>query len=103
MKTQNIFLKHQSTDAFYEYVMIRATSNIPSNYKRVSGTCAFIAFTRAPGIGLKDRMHIIVHIKMGPDARKPDIGACEQQRRRPVIVSTQSDQRLYCSRTGNYI
>ena len=34
-------------DAFYVYVMIRATSIIPSNYKRVSGTCAFIAFTRA--------------------------------------------------------
>ena len=44
-------------DAFYTYVMIRATSIIPLNYKRVSGTCAFIAFTRAPGIGLKDRMH----------------------------------------------
>ena len=44
-------------DAFYVYVMIRATSIIPSNYKRVSGTCAFIAFTRAPGIGLKDRIH----------------------------------------------
>ena len=44
-------------DAFYVYVMIRATSIIPSNYKGVSGTCAFIAFTRAPGIGLKDRMH----------------------------------------------
>ena len=38
-------------DAFYVYVMIRATSIKPSNYKRVSGTCAFIAFTRAPGIG----------------------------------------------------
>ena len=44
-------------DAFYVYVMIRATSIIPWNYKRVSGMCAFIAFTRAPGIGLKDRMH----------------------------------------------
>ena len=44
-------------DAFYVYVMIRATSIIPSNYKRVSGTCALIAFTRAQGIGLKDRMH----------------------------------------------
>ena len=46
-------------DAFYVYVMIRATSiiHVPSKYKRVSGTCAFIAFTRAPGIGLKDRMH----------------------------------------------
>ena len=42
---------------FYVYVMIRATSIIPSNYKRVSGMCAFIAFTRAPGIGLKDGMH----------------------------------------------
>ena len=40
---------------------------------------------------------------MGLDARKPDIGACEQQRRRPVIVSTQSDHRLYCSLTGKYI
>ena len=44
-------------DAFNVYVMKRATSIIPSNYKRVLGTCAFIAFTRAPGIGLKDRMH----------------------------------------------
>ena len=43
-------------DTFYVYMMIRATSIIPSNYKRVSDTCAFIAFTRAPGIGLKDRM-----------------------------------------------
>ena len=40
---------------------------------------------------------------MGLDATKPDIGACEQQRRRSDIVSTQSDQRLYCSLTGNYI
>ena len=40
---------------------------------------------------------------MGLDARKPDIGACEQQRRRPVFVSKKSDQRLYGSLTGNYI
>ena len=32
---------------------------------------------------------------MGLDVRKPEVGACEQQRRRPVHVSTQSDQRLY--------
>ena len=31
------------------------------------------------------------------DARKPNFGACKQQRRRPVFVSTQSDKRLYCS------
>ena len=69
MKTKIIFLKHQSTVtvwavhivAFYVYVMIRVTSSIPSNYKRVSGTCAFIAFTRALGIGLKDRMHSITY------------------------------------------
>ena len=30
---------------------------VDDNDKRVSGTCTFIAFTRAPGIGLKDRMH----------------------------------------------
>ena len=42
-------------------------------------------------------------IKMGLDARKPDFGACEQQRRRPVFVSSQSDQRLYCSLVGKYI
>ena len=34
-------------DAFYVNVMIRATSIILSNYKHVSGTCAFIAFTGA--------------------------------------------------------
>ena len=34
---------------------------------------------------------------MGLDARKSDFCACEQQRRRPVFVSTQSDQRLYWS------
>ena len=37
---------------------------------------------------------MVVDIKMGLDARKPDFGAYEQQRRRPVFVSTQSDQRL---------
>ena len=42
--------------------MIRASSIIQSNYKRVSGTCAFIAFTRAPDIGLKDRMHSTVNV-----------------------------------------
>ena len=36
------------------------------------------------------------------DARKPDFGAWEYQRRRPVFVSTQSDQRLYCSLVGKY-
>ena len=48
---------------------------------------------------------VIGDIKMGHDrdARKPDFGACEQQRRRPVSVSTQSDQRLYCSLVGKYI
>ena len=40
---------------------------------------------------------------MGLDARKPDFGACEQQRRGPVFVSTQSGQRLYCSIVGKYI
>ena len=39
---------------------------------------------------------------MGPDARKPDNGACEQQRRMPVFISTQSDQRLYCLLVGKY-
>ena len=39
---------------------------------------------------------------MGPDARKPDFGACEQKRRRPVFLSTQSDQRLYCSLIGKF-
>ena len=67
MKTQINFLKHSPLiktvwavhiDTFYVYVMIRATSIIPSNYKRVSGTCAFIAFTRAPGHRIK-----------GPDAQ----------------------------------
>ena len=36
------------------------------------------------------------------DARKPNFDACEQQRRRPVFVSTQSDQRLYRSLVGKY-
>ena len=36
---------------------------------------------------------------MGLDARKPDFVACE----RPVFVSTQSGQRLYCSIVGKYI
>ena len=36
------------------------------------------------------------------DARKPDFGVCEQQRRRPVFVSTQSDQCLYYSLVGKY-
>ena len=58
---------------------------------------------------------------MRPGARKPNFGACEQQgrrleaiyiyiymslyflsRRRPVFLSTQSDQRFYCSLDGKY-
>ena len=34
------------------------------------------------------------------DARKPEFAECKQQRRRPVFVSTQSDQRLYRSLVG---
>ena len=44
----------------------------------------------------------MVDIKMGLNAREPDFGACEQQRRRPVFESTQSDQRLYYSLIGKY-
>ena len=44
----------------------------------------------------------MVDIKMGLDVRKSDFGACEQQRRRPVFVSTQSDQRLYYSLIEKY-
>ena len=47
----------------------------------------FYCFKRAPGIGLKDGC-TIGDIKMGLDARKPDFGASEQQRRRPVFVPT---------------
>ena len=43
-----------------------------------------------------------VDFKIGPDARKPDFGACKQQRHRPVFLSTQSDQRLYCSLIGKF-
>ena len=43
-----------------------------------------------------------IDIKMGLDARKMDFGPCEQQRRRPVFASTQSDQRLYYSLIGKY-
>ena len=35
-----------------------------------------------------------ISIKTDLDAGKPDIAACEQQRRRPACASTQSKQRL---------
>ena len=34
--------------------------------------------------------------------RKPDVAACEHQRRRPAYTSAQSDQRLYYSLPVNY-
>ena len=81
-------------------MLIRAThhvinqSNTVELHMHAKHVC-FYFFQRALGIGLKGRMHSR-DIKMGPDARNLT-GASEQQRRRPVFVSTQSDQRLYCS------
>ena len=34
--------------------------------------------------------------------RKPDVTACERQRRRPACTSAQSDQRLCYSLLGKY-
>ena len=62
-----------------------------------------LLFSKSPGHWIKGPdAQSRVDIKMGPDARKPDFGACEQQRRRPVFLSTQSDQRLYCSLIGKF-
>ena len=56
----------------------------------------FLLVSKSPGHRIKGPdAHAVVDIKMGLDARKPDFVACEQQRRRPVFVCTQSDQRLY--------
>ena len=63
--------------------------------------CAFIVFKEPWALDLRTGC-TVVDFKMGPDARKPDFGACKQQRRRPVFLSTQSDQRLYCSLIGKF-
>ena len=39
---------------------------------------------------------------IGLDARKPVLGGCEQQRRRPVCASAQTDQRHFYSLFGEY-
>ena len=62
-----------------------------------------LLFSKSPGHRIKvPDAHAVVDIKMCLDVRKPDFGARKQQRRRPVFVCTQSDQRLYCSLIGKY-
>ena len=88
-------------------VLIRATHHVINHSNTIelqtsaSHVCLY-CLRRALGIGLKTGF-TVVDIKMGTDVRKPDFGAWEQQRRRPVFVSMQSDQRLYCSLIGNNI
>ena len=43
-----------------------------------------------------------VIILMDRVERKPDVAACEHQRRRPAYTSAQSDHRIYCSLPGKY-
>ena len=43
-----------------------------------------------------------VNILMYRVKRKPDVAACEHQRRRAAYTSAQSDQRLCCSLSGKY-
>ena len=69
-------------------------------YCRITNVCqahVLLLFSKSPGLFEKDRMHSSIDNKMGLDARKSDFGAYKQQRCRSVFVSTQSDQRLYCS------
>ena len=40
------------------------------------------------------------YLEMGLIMRKPFFVICDKQRRRSAFVSTQSDQRLYCSLPG---
>ena len=57
----------------------------------------FVAFPLCVG-----RCWVLGLNNLGLDARKPVIGVCEQQRRRPACASAQSDQRLRYSLIGKY-
>ena len=100
----DLFYKTQShMDICNKYQLKKATYHVINHsyfeiqmrtYQKGTGAM-FYCFQRAPGIALKDGC-IVVYIKMGLGAKKPDFDAWEQQERRPVFVSVQSDQRLYC-------
>ena len=76
----------------FRYQLKKATSHfIKQSCRRITNACGrvldLIVFKGPQGVVLKDRMHIIVHFGKCLDARKPDFGACEQQRSRPVFCS----------------
>ena len=75
----------------YKYPLKKATSHfIKQSCSRITNACrrvlGLIAFKGPQGVVLIDRMHIRYFGK-SLEARKPDFGACEQQRSRPVFVS----------------
>ena len=50
--------------------------------------------------GVQEYIHVYNDRDKQPPARKNDLVACEQQKRRPVCTSAKSDQRLCYSLSG---